>query len=137
MHVVMQCIAFLHHMWLCAIMLTGSEVAYRGFVMGYGALFDGCSLGGHQVFRIGRLGGCDIGFATKLMVLYCVGGGLLMSFTWDIFRGPEISSLLLLMTKKRGPSLKMLHIGISGLGINILLENLMISGWLTKRQGGG
>jgi hypothetical protein len=60
-----------------------------------------------------------------------------MSFMWDVFRGPEISSLPLLMTKKRGPGLKMLRIGNLGLGINIPLENLMISRWLTKRQGGG
>jgi hypothetical protein len=60
-----------------------------------------------------------------------------MSFTRDVFRGPETSSLPLLTTKKGGPGLKMLRIGNSGLGINIPIENLMISGWLTKRQGGG
>jgi hypothetical protein len=65
------------------------------------------------------------------------GGVLLMSIMQDIFRGPEISSLPLLMTKNRGPGLKMLRIGNSGLGINIPLENLMISGWLMKWQGGG
>jgi hypothetical protein len=59
-----------------------------------------------------------------------------MSFTWDIFSSLEISSLLLLMTKKQGPGLKMLRIGNSGLGINIPLENLMISRYLMKRQGG-
>jgi hypothetical protein len=118
-------------------MLTSSEVAYRGFVGGYLAFLDSCSSGGHQVFGIGRVGGYNIGFARKLIVLYSVGGGLLMSYMEDIFRGPEISSLLLSMTRKRGPGLKMLHMGNLGLGINIPLENLMISGWLMKRQGGG
>jgi hypothetical protein len=59
-----------------------------------------------------------------------------MSYMWDIFRGLEISSLLLSMTKKRGPGLKILHMGNLALGINILLNKLMISRWLMKRQGG-
>jgi hypothetical protein len=132
-----QHIMFLHHVQLCASVLTSDEVTYRGFVRGYGAFLDSHGPGGYRVFGMGGLGGCDIGFARKLMFLYCVGGGLLMSFMQDVFRGLEISSLLLSMTKKGGPSLKMLCIGNSGLGINIPLENLIISGWLTKRQGGG
>jgi hypothetical protein len=73
-HIVMQCVAFLHHVRLCTSMLTDSEVACRGFVRGYGAFLDSRSSGGHRVFRMGGLGGCDIGFAGKLMVLCCVGG---------------------------------------------------------------
>jgi hypothetical protein len=80
-YIIVQHVIFLCHMQLCASMLTSDKVTYRGFVRGYGAFLDGHSSGGYQVFGIGRLGGCDIGFAGKLMFLCCVGGGLLISFT--------------------------------------------------------
>jgi hypothetical protein len=71
------------------------------------------------------------------MVVCC----LLLGFAGILYagcvQGPRISSLLLLMTKMREPGLEMLRIGTSGLRINIPLENLVISGWLMKRQGGG
>jgi hypothetical protein len=60
-----------------------------------------------------------------------------MTRAWDFFRGPEISFSLYNTTKKSRPGLKMLRKGELRLLNKNPLENLAISGWLLKMQGGG
>jgi hypothetical protein len=59
-----------------------------------------------------------------------------MTRVWDLFRGPEISFSPCNTTKKSGPALKMLRKGKLRLRNKYPLENLVISGWLLKMQGG-
>jgi hypothetical protein len=66
----------------------------------------------------------------------CGGGGALMTRVRDFFRGPEISFSPCNTTKKSGPGLKMLRKGTLRLLNKNPLENLAISGWLLKMQGG-
>jgi hypothetical protein len=59
-----------------------------------------------------------------------------MSWSWGFFRGPGISFSLCNTIKKRGPNLKRLGKGKLGALSKNPVENLEISGWLLKRQGG-
>jgi hypothetical protein len=60
-----------------------------------------------------------------------------MSWSQGFFRGPGISFSPCNTMKKRGPDLKRLRKGKLGALRKNPLENLEISGWLLKRQGGG
>jgi hypothetical protein len=47
-HHVMQCVRYLHRVWLCTSMLAGGEVMWRWFVRRYGAFLDSRCAGGHR-----------------------------------------------------------------------------------------
>jgi hypothetical protein len=59
-----------------------------------------------------------------------------MTRVQDFFRGPEISFSPCNTTKKSGPGLKMLRKGKLRLLNKNPLENVAISRWLLKMQGG-
>jgi hypothetical protein len=65
-----------------------------------------------------------------------LGVVVLMSWLRGFFRGPGISFSPCNTMKKRGPDLKRLRKGKLGALSKNPLENLEISGWLLKRQGG-
>jgi hypothetical protein len=83
-------------------MLTGSEVACRGFVGGYGVFLDGYGSGGYRVFRMGRVGGCDIGFAEKFMSFFCFAVLFADVLYVGCFQGPGDLFLTTFNDKKEG-----------------------------------
>jgi hypothetical protein len=76
-------------------------------------------------------------FHWKIDGIWLLWGGALITRARDFFRGPEISFSPCNTTKKSGPGLKMLRKGTLSLLNKNPLENLAISGWLLKKQGGG
>jgi hypothetical protein len=75
-------------------------------------------------------------FHWKIDGIWLLWGGALIPRAQDFFRGPEISFSPCNTTKNSGPGLKMLCKGKLRLLNKNPLENLAISGWLLKKQGG-
>jgi hypothetical protein len=75
-------------------------------------------------------------FRWEIDAIWLLWGGALMTRARDFFRGSEMSFSPCNTTKKSGPGLKMLRNGKLRLLNKNPLENLAISGWLLKMQGG-